>query len=142
LLLRGDYVIEEIDSIRKKLDDFSGVCRSIAVRIAVISEEIKKCDWAVMDIEHYLELHNFDAATGYKLARKIKELRVRRRELKDELEPLLPLNSFIERHKPIWNELDKTRGAVKKENSRVNGCRTYKPRILSDLWAGGGQQHE
>lgn len=125
---------DEVDTIRRKLDDFSSICRTIAVRIVNLNNEIKKCDLAIRDIEHYLEFTNFNAANGYKLARRIKELRTKRRQLKDELEPLLPLNSFIERHKPIWSELDRTRGEVKKEITRIAGIRTYKPRILSDLW--------
>lgn len=46
--------------------------------------EIGKCDLKQQDLLHKIESSNFNAAQGYKLAKEIKELREKRREVKND----------------------------------------------------------
>lgn len=45
-------------------------------------------DLAEQDILHYIEFEKYDAATGSRLLKKLKEVRISRREIKDEYEEL------------------------------------------------------
>jgi hypothetical protein len=45
-------------------------------------------DLAEQDILHYIEFEKYDAPTGSKLLKKLKEIRLARREIKDEYEEL------------------------------------------------------
>lgn len=67
------------------LTEFKNKCQK---RNAYLNQELSKCDKALVDIEHKIEFSTFNAAEGYKLAKRLKDYRVRRRELKDEMEKI------------------------------------------------------
>jgi hypothetical protein len=127
----------DIEEVKEKLKLFSDICRSFPGMATGIQEEIRQHEQAIMDIEHYIEFEKLSASTGYRLARQIKDIRKKRRELKDTLTVITPLISFIEKHKQVWNELDGVRGQIRKEADRVAGERKYQPRVLFELY---GQQ--
>lgn len=49
------------------------------------SEELSRVDRELTDLEHMLEIDSFSASQGFKVAKRIHELRVKRREIKDNL---------------------------------------------------------
>lgn len=59
------------------------------------SSELKHQDLLQQDILHAIENESFNASRGYVLAKMIQELRIARRKVKDELEPLTMLNDMF-----------------------------------------------
>lgn len=59
------------------------------------SSELKHQDLLQQDILHTIENESFNASRGYALAKMIQEVRVARRKVKDELEPLTMLNDMF-----------------------------------------------
>lgn len=49
-------------------------------------QELSTCDLKEQDILHYIELEKFNCVDGYKLAKKLKEIRQERRKIKDKLD--------------------------------------------------------
>lgn len=47
--------------------------------------ELSESDQIISDLLHYLEFETFNASKGYKIAKKIKEVRIKRREIKNKL---------------------------------------------------------
>lgn len=93
---------------------------------------LKKIDQEIQDILHAIELNNFNASNGYILAKELQKARQERRKLKDELEMLEPIKSFLKHPKPtektIGNTLGDVRGVVQRQ-----GNRKYTMRVRDDL---------
>lgn len=47
--------------------------------------ELSESDQIISDLLHYLEFETFNASKGYKISKKIKEVRIKRREIKNKL---------------------------------------------------------
>jgi hypothetical protein len=93
---------------------------------------IEMCEKEIIDIEHVLELTNFNASRGYTLAKEIKDVRIRRRELKDQNELLGPLVEVVQRMRTFQNDLNKAVGDIRRiKQKQLN--RTYKMRVRQDL---------
>lgn len=48
-------------------------------------QELSTCDLKEQDVLHYIELEKFNCVDGYKLAKKLKEIRQERRKVKNQL---------------------------------------------------------
>jgi hypothetical protein len=93
-----------------------------------IYNKVNELDYATQDVLHTIENSKFDASTGYRLARKIKDIRNERRVLKNEIETLdiiIPLiKSMKDKTKNVRTMLDE------KITSQHNWV--YKPRVLKE----------
>jgi hypothetical protein len=125
---------EETAKIRKTFEDLAVIARTLPMTIETLTEEVVRCQEAIMDIDHWLEIHDFPVRTGGKLSKKIKELRLKRRDLKDNLMILTPIFEFLVAHDSTFKQMDKMRGEVRKKVAYVNGERNYTPRVLFDLF--------
>jgi hypothetical protein len=72
----------------KELIDLQVAIRACKSRHEILSEMLKAQDLEEQDLLHYIEFETFNACEGYLLANKIKEIRTKRREIKDEMESL------------------------------------------------------
>jgi DNA mismatch repair ATPase MutS len=88
-------------------------------------KELSRVDMEIVDIEHKIEMSNFNAYEGYKLAKEMQVARRKRREIKDTLETL----ESIEEHKSS-TALHNVINAVETKQAQ----RTYTPRIRQDLF--------
>lgn len=84
-----------------------------------------------LDILHIIENENFNAAEGYKLAKMIKDARNERRDVKNEIEPLVTLKkNFVEKN---IKELKNTKANIinrDKQLTELKENKVYKPRTL------------
>lgn len=96
------------------------------------SEEITRLEKEIMDIDHIIELTEFNASKGYKLAKEIQKARRRRRVLKDQNELIKPLVEVLKRPKITEHELNKAVGEIRR-CKRMHENRTYKMRVREDL---------
>lgn len=93
-------------------------------------KELSTQDKMTSDILHRIELGTFNACEGYKLCKKIKEVRQERRVIKDELEPLKKLHGTI---LTIKSKVQKSnKNIVKMEQNMQN--RSYTPRVLKEIF--------
>ena len=77
------------------------------------------------DIDHYIEFVNLNAAQGYKAYRMIKDRRIIRRSIKNELDVL----NIILGKKISETATDEIQKAISGMDKR-----TYEPRVLNELF--------
>lgn len=89
-----------------------------------LTEKIVKVDKEICDLLHAAEFKRFNAYQGYEFYRKVRDARIRRREIKDELKEI---EIFID-------SVDKRNLDLLKR--RINGLqnRKYKPRVLEKIF--------
>jgi hypothetical protein len=86
--------------------------------------ELSHNDRETEDILHFLEFEEFTLEIGYSAALKLKALRLARRKIKDELEPLQVLTTMLESQK-----LEKIQQRVDAKVSKQEN-RQYTPRVI------------
>lgn len=95
------------------------------------SEELSQADLYEQDILHIIESGGFNAAEGYKLAKMICDNRQKRRQIKNELEPLSQLkNNFIDNNMKALNSTHQN--VIRKDAilTQLTENKVYKPRVL------------
>ena len=86
-------------------------------------KDIQKYDLMQEDILHLIEFNKFNACEGYMLSKRLKELRILRRNAKNERQALQSLISKIE------PTLKSTKKAIDKIEKSFNN-KKYNPRII------------
>jgi hypothetical protein len=82
------------------IDEINKLFSNINSDIERIKEEQQEIDYQETDIRHFIENENFNASRGYSLAKQLKEVRNKRRDLKNEIDVLNTLkNQFIDVNK-------------------------------------------
>ena len=74
--------------ILDKMKEISEFTKQIEERKLYLIEMIHTVDLEIVDIEHAAEFYNLNASQGYKLYKLLHDSRIKRRELKDELEKI------------------------------------------------------
>ena len=117
------------ETIRKFCSDI----REMVTRYEGNKQRLIEIEGEHQDLLHYIEISPFKRVTdGYKLYRKLAELRRERRALKNENDLLQPLYDTF-RQPDILNRLSKVQGDVSKAHDAIDG-RVYGMRtdILND----------
>ena len=94
-------------------------------------EDIKHADLETSDILHELELGEFDKKKGYKLASEIKEIRQRRRVVKEDQSAFAYLKDFCEKNGTFAKRLDEVVTLMQREID-ARSRRIYTPKIRTD----------
>ena len=116
------------DNIQKWLDkiaDLNGLARDASNRKAELQRQLNEIENELLDINHYIEFTNLNAAQGYKASQMIKQRRVKRRSIKNELAVLdIILSKKIS--ESVTDEIYRS----------VEGLdgRSYEPRVLKELF--------
>lgn len=116
---------ENIQKWINKVSDLNGLAKEAKERRAVLWEELSKVDKELCDINHYIEFCNLNAAQGYKAYKMIKERRILRRTIKNELDVL---NTILGK-KISETATDEIMKAVKGMDKRM-----YEPRVMQELF--------
>ena len=75
--------------------DFNEYCQQMNKRYQELVKELSEVDLEQEDILHFLELDTYNAVTMMKVTKRLKEVRSRRREIKNELAMVQPICSRI-----------------------------------------------
>lgn len=111
--------------ILDKVKEISIFTKQLEERRLYLMEMIHTVELEIVDIEHAAEFYNLNASQGYKLYRLLHDARVKRRELKDELEKInLSLGTSIRSN----NMENLQRSIVGLEH------RKYTPRVNKELF--------
>ena len=108
-----------------KVSDLNGLASEALHRKDDLLSQLSKVDQELSDIDHYIEFVNLNAAQGYKAYKMIKDRRIIRRSIKNELEVLnIILGKKIS--ETVTDEIQKAISGMDK--------RTYEPRVLNELF--------
>lgn len=77
-----EYTINEVTDLLKDLSLF------LSYRKRVLNKLMSDSDKQIVDIEHEAEFNKYNVCDGYKCYKKLHDIRVKRREAKDELEQI------------------------------------------------------
>lgn len=118
-------VAENIQYWVDKVSGLNGLAAEALHRKEELINQLSEVDKELCDINHYIEFCNLNAAQGYKAYKMIKDRRIKRRSIKNELDVL----SIILGKKLSESVTDEITKAV-----LGMGNRTYEPRVLNELF--------
>lgn len=108
-----------------KISNMNGLVKEVEGRREFLLKQLSNIDQEISDCLHYIEFYKLNAAQGYTAYKLIKERRIKRRSIKNELYILeIILNKGFE--EPLVEEINT---AIYKMDKR-----TYEPRVLTELF--------
>lgn len=118
-------VAENIQKWINKITDLNGLATDTLHRKEELCEELSFVDRELSDINHYIEFCNLNAAQGWKAYKMIKERRIKRRSIKNEIQIL---NIILDKKisDTVTNEILESMSKMDK--------RTYEPRVMNELF--------
>lgn len=118
-------ISENIQKWLNKISDLNGLAADALHRKSELTNQLSLVDKEICDILHYIEFCNLNAAQGYKAYKMLKERRIKRRSIKNELQVLdIILSKKIS--ETVTDEIQNTVAYMDK--------RTYEPRVLNELF--------
>jgi hypothetical protein len=109
------------------------ICDEIEIEMKQIAKDLSKYDLMEQDVLHMIENENFNAAEGYCMAKKLQEIRINRRETKNELAPMQTLITYINANK---SKIVNVRDNINLQYYNLNkDCeqKRYCPRVLKEI---------
>ena len=116
---------ENIQVWLDKIDDMNGLVRDAKKRKDILEKQLHELEDEKIDIEHYIEFQNLNAAQGYKASKELKVCRVKRRSVKNEL-AVIDIILELQMKEIVSNKIYQKIEELDK--------RTYKPRVRADLF--------
>lgn len=110
------------------LEQFCEITSMITMRCNELTNELSEVDQEISDVLHLVELYNLTSEEEIKAAEMIKELRQKRRDIKDETQCLECVKKSIGNTANIAEAKTLIKQMKRMEN------RIYRPRRLSDLF--------
>lgn len=120
-LIISDNIKNWID----KISDLNGLSQDVLHRKEELLSLLSNVDKELSDLLHYIEFCNLNAYQGYMAYKMIKERRIKRRSIKNEL-VVLDIISSKKFSDLITEEVLKTVRSLDK--------RTYEPRVITELF--------
>ena len=74
------------EDLQDSLQEIQNLVEDLIAKRAKLIKEISDCDKRIVDIEHAAEFYQLNAAQGYKVYKRLHEVRNRRRKCKSELQ--------------------------------------------------------
>lgn len=119
------YVPVDFGDVKKSLQELSAKFSIIKGNREWLMERQSDIDKQISDILHFIEFERFSACEGFKLCKALKELRLKRREIKNELELINIINCHT------CNNI--ANGSTNKAIYSIEN-KKYQPRVLSELF--------
>lgn len=116
---------EDVEHWINKISTLNGLADEALHRKDELTQQLSVVDQELSDIFHYIEFCNLNAAQGYKMYKMIKERRIKRRTIKNELEIVTAILN-----KKIGDGIE---GEISKIADSLE-TRMYEPRILKELF--------
>lgn len=118
-------ITENIQYWIEKVNGLNGLASEALHRKDKLVDQLSTVDKEICDILHYIEFCNLNAAQGYKAYKMIKERRIRRRSIKNELQVLDTI---------LGKKISET--ATDEIEKVISGMdnRKYEPRVMRELF--------
>lgn len=138
--LLGDEFLQDVDlgEIDNKIYNegrliFDRIDRVIEYYKYTLEEE-ERLDKATQDVLHYIELsENLNAPEGYKAYKLLRDIRRKRRKIKDDHRVIKPLYIALTQTK-IHERRSLTLGNMEKACRYTDGDRHYNTRVMTDIF--------
>lgn len=123
--INSTYTSIDIEELKESINSLSEKFSLLKGNKEWLLEKESNVDKQISDILHFIEFSSFSACEGYKLCKAIKELRLKRREIKNELEIINIINCHT------CNNI-----ANGNTNKSIDGIenKKYTPRVLNELF--------
>lgn len=119
------YTHVDMDDLKESIDSLSSKLSTLQGNKEWLLEEESNIDKQISDILHFIEFNSFSACEGYKLCKALQGLRLKRREVKNELELINIFNTHNCNHIANGNTNKAMAGLENKQ---------YAPRVLTELF--------
>lgn len=118
-------ISENIQRWLDKVSELNGLKKDATKRKEELCKQLSDVDKELSDINHYIEFCNLNAAQGYKAYKMVKDRRIKRRSIKNEL---VVVDAILEKKisDSITEEIENVIHSLDE--------RTYTPRILNELF--------
>lgn len=123
--INSKYTPVDMDNIKSLICDLSNQFQVMKGNKDWLLEMESKVDQEISDILHYIEFYQFNACDGYKLAKELKALRLKRRDIKNQIQAI----DIIGRHTCNMLADGKTNKALCDIENK-----TYTPRVLKEMF--------
>lgn len=124
-IINNQYTPVNMDNIKELICTLSDQFKTMQGNKDWLIEMESKVDQEISDILHYIEFYSFNACDGYKLAKELKTLRLKRRDIKNQLEAI----NIINNHTCDMLANGKTNKALCGIENKQ-----YTPRILKEMF--------
>ena len=125
----SSYIKIDLEQFQKNFDGLAQQFRDIKGNKEWLNEKLSELDKKIVDIEHYLEFYTFNASDGYKLAKRLKDILIERREIKNQIKIIEILDNST--CAGMMSGI-----ASKKVSQAIKGDFEYTPRILKEMFEG------
>jgi len=109
---------------KDNIENILTICKKINETFEMLSEDLRKNDLAMQDMLHYIEFEEFNNIIGFAAVQKLKDLRILRRKIKDEIEPLQTMKNMLD-----VKMLEKIRDRIVLKLNEQSS-RRYTPRVI------------
>lgn len=117
------------------VNSFCDLVKDLKSELSIREAAVNECDKAFGDIRHFCELsYPTERKKRTQVCRLLKQYSDQRREAKDFIDVLTPLNDFFKSNPNVAQLLARANNLMKKEQAHTLGERKYAPRILNDLF--------
>lgn len=123
--INDTYTPVDLVELKTTLNDLASKFSTLKGNKEWLLDQQSGIDKQISDILHFIEFEKFSACEGFKLCRALKELRLKRREVKNELELINIINCHT------CNNM--ANGSTNKAIASIES-KQYTPRILSELF--------
>lgn len=121
----NNYIKVNFDELKNNLSKLSEQIKCLQNNKPALLDMESSVDKAISDILHYIEDYNFSACNGYKLCKILKNLRIYRRKIKDQI----IITDTLSRHTVNLVAKGTTCNAITGLDKRK-----YTPRVLIELF--------
>ena len=123
--INTQYFEVDINALQTDINNLSAKLNVLKGNKDWLLDMESEVDKEISDIMHFIEFYNFSASDGYKLCKALKDLRLRRRKIKNELELINIVNT-----QSLSNVAS---GQTNKAIDNLND-KKYTPRVLQELF--------
>lgn len=113
--------------VSQGLESFLNYLRETEQQLHMAEQSEQEANDATQDILHRLELCDLQDNEAGQLAWMLREVRLHRREAKDQMDQTAPVVDWLDDHRPVIKELERLLGEVRKRERRAQD-RIYTPR--------------
>jgi len=109
----------------EKLVNLNGLAKEAEERRNILISQLSEVNKEICDLSHYIEFCTFNASQGYKACKIFKDLRQKRRKIKNELE----IVDYILNKKMVESASEDISQLIDRINNRK-----YEPRVMKELF--------
>lgn len=117
--------------VQKLIDDIVNNLNILEELPKKVNAELSRLDKEQCDVLHMIEFGRFNACDGYKLAKRLQDIRLERRDIKNIKEKVEKSKSTIDKYRSLKQSLNKSSKFVS-EVDYTQGKKTYTARVVDN----------